>query len=93
MAELPNGQWIFFGNFPYEATPEQFQAYLLAAGIEVSLDRIKIKPQGVDGQCAALISLPASEVATLVWRATNNEPFGGRELRIMCPGSRRPVGT
>lgn len=86
--KLPNGQWIFFGNVAYEATAEDVQKFLAEAGITVGLDHIRMNNR--EGyRASAVISLPSSEIATLVERAIGPNPFMGRELRISYANASR----
>ena len=82
-AILPNGAWVFLGNFPYECEPDELCRFLSAAGIELTEDRVAIRSSGGDGKAYALISLPPIEVAHLVERALIAiPPLYGRKLRV-----------
>lgn len=83
--KIPNGTWIFFGNVPYEATPADIQAFLAEAGIDVGLERISMRNHE-DVRASAVVSLPGSEVASLVARAIYERPLMDRVLRVSCPG-------
>ena len=83
MSKLPNGSWIFFGNVPSEATAEDLQSYLAEAGIEITLDRIRMHGRQVgQHKCSALISLSGDDLALLVARAIHERELMGRRLRI-----------
>jgi len=84
--KIPNGTWVFFGNVPHEATSADVQAFLLEAGIDVGPERISMRNHEGDFRASAVISLPGSEVASLVARAIYERPLMGRVLRVSCPG-------
>ncbi len=84
--KLPNGQFVFFGNVPWESTAADVQAYLFEAGIEVGLERISMRNHPDDFRASAVVSLPGSEIASLVARAIFERPLLGRVLRVSCPG-------
>ncbi|HWZ97282.1 MAG TPA: hypothetical protein VN025_05930 [Candidatus Dormibacteraeota bacterium] len=82
---LPPGAWCFLGNVSAECAAEELQAFLLAAEIDIGLERISMHNR--DGhRASALISLPPDQVAKLVERAINQRPLQGRVLRISSPG-------
>ena len=79
---------MFFGNFPYECEPDEFQRFLSEAGIEVDLDRIHVK-RHADQKSHAIVSLPRDEVAHLVERAISVvPPLYDRKLRLLLDGNR-----
>lgn len=86
MSKIPSGTWIFFGNVPHECTAADVQMFLADAGIEVTHDRISMRNHEGDFRASAVVSLPGSEVASLVARAIDNRPLQGRVLRVSCPG-------
>ncbi len=84
---LPNGTWVFLGNFPYECQPNELCAFLNEAGIELSEDRVVVRESGGDGKAHAIISLPPVEVAHLVERAISVvPPLYDRKLRVLPSG-------
>jgi hypothetical protein len=82
MSYLPDGSWIFFGNVPFEATAEDVQSYLAEAGIELTLDRIRMNKRAGDVRASATVSLSGDELASLVARAIHERELMGRRLRI-----------
>jgi hypothetical protein len=81
--DLPNGTWITFGGLTPETTDVEVQAYLAAAGIEVSLERISVSARY--DRAASIVSLPQSEIQSLVERATGDVPLNGRVPKIVVP--------
>jgi hypothetical protein len=81
--DLPDGTWVTLGNLAPETTDVEVQAYLATAGIELPLERISVSMHS--SVAASIISLPKSEIQSLVERATGDVPLKGRVPRIYIP--------
>lgn len=86
---LPVGCWINFGNFPFEASNEDFQAWLRERGIDLPIERISVSRDGHRILAVISIENPNDEAAGPIFNEVVNridgDPFMGRELHIFCP--------
>jgi hypothetical protein len=87
---LPDGTWVSFGNFPLEATDEDFQDWLAFHGFELPLENISVKRNGFRALAVVSFQRTEGQNSRHVWAEVQNRigrdlEFAGRELRMACP--------
>jgi hypothetical protein len=82
---LPNGNWISFGNIDPAATDEEFQTYLYDAGIEMPIENISVSVHRSNMRAAAVVSFSREQVMNLVERAVQGLAIRGRTPNIFIP--------
>jgi hypothetical protein len=86
---LPSGCWFTFGGLRGGTTPEEIQAALLDAYIELPLDRISISKPTPFGDVTAIISMPREQTRLLLNRALLETQVRGVDLIPRIPASQR----
>lgn len=94
---LPPGCWISFGNFPFEASNEDFQQFLRERGIDLPIESISVSKNGY--RVCAVVSVqsePGECSAETFYRVQNlidgDLSFCGRELNMFCPAAQSRGG-